>query len=84
MWIFLTGIGKDEEEENVILASASADCTVKLWRIRRACSSFRFRPTTDLIAELEHDSSVVSLDFHPYEFREKLTLVKLKLCKLEI
>ncbi|KAI9565432.1 hypothetical protein GHT06_009224 [Daphnia sinensis] len=61
------GIVKDEKDGNVILASASSDCSVKLWRVHRTCSSshFRFRPTTDLIAELEHDSSVVSLDFHP-------------------
>lgn len=80
----MVGIGKDEKDGNVILASASSDCSVKLWRIHRTCSSshFRFRPTTDLIAELEHDSSVVSLDFHPYGSTKNLALFKLKLCKL--
>ncbi|XP_046634671.1 protein FAN-like [Daphnia pulicaria] len=61
------GIGNDENEGDLVLASASSDCSVKLWRVRRAnsASHFRFRPPTDLIVELEHDSSVISLDFHP-------------------
>jgi WD40 repeat protein len=72
----MIGIGNDENEGNFILASASADCSVKLWRVRRTNSSshFRFRPPTDLVAELEHDSSVVSLDFHPYEFLQNFAI----------
>ena len=67
--VVCTGIGDGMNEENFVLASASSDDCVKLWRVRRVGSSphFRFRPPTDLIAELEHDSSVASLDFHPYD-----------------
>ena len=59
-------MGNDVNHENLVLASASSDCSVKLWRIRRSSSSphYRFRPPTDLLSELEHDSSVTSLDFH--------------------
>lgn len=52
--------------EEFLLASASADSTIKIWRIRRGGShnNYRFRPPEDLIAELEHEAPVVSLDFN--------------------
>lgn len=66
----LKGICRSTDSK-IILASASADCSVKLWVARPGgnANNFRFRPPTDLLTELEHDSSVVSLDFDPYAFQ---------------
>ncbi len=52
--------------EELLLASASADSTIKIWRIRRGGShnNYRFRPPEDLIVELEHEAPVISLDFN--------------------
>jgi WD40 repeat protein len=64
-----TGIGRDGNQ--LILASGSSDCSVKLWRLRQvgkdsAHPDYRFRSPSDLINELEHNSAVLCLDFDKY------------------
>ena len=64
-----TGIGRDGNQ--LILASGSSDCSVKLWRLRQvgkdsAHPDYRFRSPSDLLNELEHNSAVLCLDFDKY------------------
>lgn len=63
----ITSLGIGHDGSNIILASGSSDSFVKLWRLRQDAnsSSYRFRPTSDLLTELEHNSSVFSLNFNP-------------------
>ena len=69
LFFFITGMCCNGS--NLILASASSDCSIKLWRLRQVgkdnlSPDFRFRPSTDLLAELELNSPVISLDFNKY------------------
>lgn len=73
------GMCREKASRSSIIASASSDSTVKLWRVRQSDTPphFRFRPTTDLIAELDHEFPVTCLEFSPYVF---LIFIKFVFC----